>query len=109
VKIQAWAKNNPIERDLIYLESLVPVLGSMIGDEEIGAFQTVGSIDMTVEKIAYRLGVYMNLLTKQASWQAELITMGTENKPGIQDDLIEINEPGTFVKMLKVSRCYIST
>ena len=101
VKIQAWAKNNPIERDFIYRESLVPVLGSMIGDEEIGAFQTVGSIGMTVEDIAYRFGVYMNLLTKQASWQAELITMGTEDKPGIQDGLIALNELGTFVNRIE--------
>jgi hypothetical protein len=100
-KIQIWVRDNPIERDFIYRNTTVPVLGSMLGDEGMGAFQTVGSIGITVEEVAYRMGVYMNLLTKQARWQAELVMNGADGKPSIQDSLVALDKLSSFVNRIE--------
>ena len=99
-KIRVWAHDNPIERDFIYRNTTVPVLGKMLGDEELGTFQTVGSIGITVEEVSYRMGVYLHLLTKQARWQAELIMKGTDDKPSIQDGLETLDELGSFINRI---------
>jgi hypothetical protein len=100
-KIKIWVRDNPIERDFIYRNTTVPVIGSMLGAEEMGAFQTVGSIGVTVEEVSYRMGVYMNLLTKQARWQAELVMKGTDDKPSLQDGLVAIDELGSFINRME--------
>jgi hypothetical protein len=100
-KIRIWVRDNPIERDFIYRKTLVPELGSMLGDEEIGAFKTVGSIGVTVEEVAYRMGVYMNLLTKQARWQTELVMNDTDDGSSIKKGLISLNELGSFVSRME--------
>ena len=99
-KIQVWVNENPIERDFIYRETTIPDLNSMLGEVELSAIQSLGSIGLTVEEVAYRLSVYMDLLTKQASWQAELVMIGNEDQPSIQDGLVTLNELGAFVKRI---------
>lgn len=97
-KIQLWVNENPIERDFNYRDTTIPDLNSMLGEVELSTMQSLGSIGLTVEEVSYRLSVYMDLLTKQASWQAELVMIGNENQPSIQDGLNALNELGAFVK-----------
>ncbi|MGD2009947.1 MAG: hypothetical protein PVI76_02560, partial [Desulfobacterales bacterium] len=99
-EIQTWVLENPIERDFIYRNSVVPILGSLIGEREMGALEKVGSLALSVEELAYQLIVYMNLLTKQARWQAELVMKGTLDEPGIQDGLVALNDLGSFAKRM---------
>jgi hypothetical protein len=68
---------HPIVRDFIYRDTVVPVLGEVIGDQELDTLQTVGSLAIGMEEMVDQLAVHMNLLTKQARWQAELVLVET--------------------------------
>lgn len=74
---KSWVLEHPIARDFIYRDTVVPELGSFIGDQELGTLQTVGSMAIGMEEMADQIAVYMNLLPKQARWQTELILLET--------------------------------
>lgn len=91
-KIQTWVLEHPIARDFIYRDTVAMELANIIGDQAMDALQTVGSLAIGVEELADQLTAYMNLLTKQARWQAELVVTDTANSPGIQDGLVPLIE-----------------
>jgi len=99
-KIQIWVNENQIERDFIYRKTTIPQLNSIFGEVELSALQSFGSIGLTVEEVAYRLSIYMDLLTKQASWQAELVMIGNNDQTSIQDGLVVLNDIGAFVRRI---------
>jgi len=74
---QLWVVDHPIVRDFIYRDTVVPILGEVIGNQELDTLQTVGSLAIGMEEMADQLAVHMNLLTKQARWQAELVLAET--------------------------------
>jgi hypothetical protein len=67
-------------------------LSSRVGKKELGAFQMVGSLAVSVDDIAYQLIVYMDLLPKQARWQAELVMADSDNKTGIKSGIASLND-----------------
>jgi hypothetical protein len=73
----SWVNEHSIARDFIYRDTVIPVLGEIIGDMELNTLQTVGSLAVGIEEIADLFAVHVNLLTKQARWQAELLLMET--------------------------------
>ena len=99
-KIIAWTAKHPIARDFAYRVSIVPELNSVIGDQELDAFQTVGSLAISVDEIAEQLGVQMILMTKLARWEAELVMADTGNQAGIQSGLASLNELNTSVNRM---------
>ena len=91
-QIQAWVLEHPIEREFIYRDTVTPELGSIIGDQAMDTFQTVGSLSIGVEELADQLTTYINLLTKQARWQAELVVIDIATGPDIQNGLETFGE-----------------
>jgi hypothetical protein len=91
-KIQTWVLEHPIERDFIYRDTVAPQLASIIGDQAMDAIQTVGTLAIGVEELADRFAAHMDLLTKQARWQAELLVAETASRPDIEGGLAMIAE-----------------
>jgi hypothetical protein len=77
---------HPIERDFIYRDSVAPQLASIIGDQAMDTLQTVGTMVIGMEELADQVTAYMNLLTKQARWQAELMVAETVNRRILRED-----------------------
>jgi hypothetical protein len=77
---KSWVREHPIARDFIYRDTVVSVLAEIIGKQELNTLQSVGNLDLRMEKIADQLSVYVNLMTKQARWQAELVLAETFEK-----------------------------
>ena len=96
-RIKTWVKNHPIARDFVYRQTTIAIMKTLVGEQEMGALQSVGGLAVSMDDIAKNIIVYMNLLTKQARWQAELVMMGSDDKQGIQDGLVSLNELGDFV------------
>jgi hypothetical protein len=86
-KIQTWVLAHPIERDFLYRDTVAPQLASIIGDQAMDAMQTVGTLVIGVEELADRFTAHMNLLTKQARWQAELVVAETAGRADIEGKL----------------------
>ena len=97
VLIKTWVKNHPIARDFVYRQATIAKMETLVGEQEMGALQSVGGLAVSINDIAKNIIVYMNLLTKQALWQAELVLTGSDDKQGIQDGLESLNELGDFV------------
>ncbi|GBC60125.1 hypothetical protein DENIS_1070 [Desulfonema ishimotonii] len=91
MKVHAWANAHPIQQDFIYRDTSVPFLNSMIEQQKTDLFSSLGSLSFGMEDMSGQLNFYMNLLTKQARWQAELAMTGTDHQPGIRDVLIGLN------------------
>jgi len=53
-ELQAFASENQIERGFTYRHTVVPVLDKFLGQEEMDALQTVGSLVVKVEDISYQ-------------------------------------------------------
>ena len=92
LKIQTWVSEHPIERDFIFRDSVAPQLASIIGDQAMDTFQTVGSVAVSMEELGDQASTYMNLLTKQARWQAELMVSETANRRDIEGGLAMLAE-----------------
>jgi hypothetical protein len=86
-KIQTWVLAHPIERDFLYRDTVAPQLASIIGDQAMDAMQTVGTLAIGVEDLADRFTAQMNLLTKQARWQAELVVAETAGRTDMEGKL----------------------
>ena len=99
-KIQTWVLEHPIERDFIYRDTVVPQLASIIGDQAMDAMQTVGNLAIGVEELADRFTAHMNLLTKQARWQAELVVAETASRSDIEGKLTMLAELADSVNRL---------
>jgi hypothetical protein len=95
-----WVRKHPIERDFFFRDTVVPVLESETGELKMGALQTVGSLAAGLDDIAQQFSAYMNLLTKQARWQAEWVMMDALKKLDIPSGLKSINELMTSVNRL---------
>jgi len=68
-----WALENPIH-DLSFIRvSPSDSLFAFIHAEELGLTETVGSIAVNVQNVEQRLTMYVNLLPKQARWQADYL------------------------------------
>jgi hypothetical protein len=91
-KILIWVEDHPIQPDFIYRDTAIPVLSSQSGQRQLGAVQTVGKLALSVEDISFRLFLYMDLLTKQARWQAEYVMADTDKDAGIQSALRSLDE-----------------
>jgi hypothetical protein len=90
-KILIWVEDHPIQPDFIYRDTAIPVLSSQSGQRQLGAVQTVGKLALSVEDISFRLFLYMDLLTKQARWQAELVMADADDdKAGIQSGIASL-------------------
>ena len=90
--LQSFAQKHPLARDFLYRESVVPVLGSEIGMEEIGAIEMVGSLAVSIDDIAHQFSLYIILLTKQARWQAELVMADATQDLDIQKSMASLND-----------------
>ena len=94
-ELQAFASENQIERGFTYRHTVVPVLDKFLGQEEMDALQTVGSLVVKVEDISYQVARYMDLMTKQARWQAELILTDTDIVTDIKSGTASLDELGS--------------
>jgi hypothetical protein len=72
-KLAAWAAEHPIEEGFIFRDTVVPDLHSTIGEKAMDAFQTVGVLTAEMNDLSFQLNIQMNLMPKQARWQAELM------------------------------------
>ncbi len=100
LKIQTWVSEHPIERDFIFRDSVAPQLASIIGDQAMDTFQTVGTVAVSMEELGDQASTYMNLLTKQARWQAELMVSETANRRDIEGGLAMLAELAASVNRL---------
>jgi hypothetical protein len=91
-KILIWVEDHPIQPDFIYRDTAIPVLSSQSGQRQLGAVQTVGKLALSVEDISFRLFLHMDLLTKQARWQAEYVMADTDKDAGIQSALRSLDD-----------------
>jgi len=94
-ELQVFVSENQIERGFTYRHTVVPVLGKFLRQEEMDALQTVGSLVVTVEDISYQVARYMDLMTKQARWQAELILTDTDIVADIKSGAASLDELGS--------------
>jgi hypothetical protein len=93
VDFQAWVLEHPIARDFVYRDTVVKVLGEIIGNQELSTLQTAGSLAISVEEMADQHAAYLNLLTKQARWQTELVlteTFKNQDVKAAASTLVEI-------------------
>lgn len=95
--MQAWAAEHPIQHDFVYRDTAVALLRSKSGQRKLNAVQTVGSMALGVEDIAFRLFLYMDLVTKQARWQAECFAADTDQDAGIRAALRSLDDIDTAV------------
>jgi hypothetical protein len=100
LKIQTWVNEHPIERDFIFRDSVAPQLASIIGDQAMDTLQTVGTMAVSMEELGDQVSAYMNLLTKQARWQAELMVSETVNRRDIEGGLAVLAELAASVNRL---------
>lgn len=91
-KIQSWTSNHPIADDFMYRDSTAPELAGIIGDQAMDTFETVGRLAVRLEVVTEQLTTHINLLTKQARWQAELVATGLPNQPDLQHTLATVND-----------------
>ena len=89
---RSWVLNHPIARDFIYRDTVVPILGKIIGNQELDTLQTIGSLAIGMEEMADQFAVYMGLLSKQARWQTELVLLETFNNQDPKEALSTIVE-----------------
>jgi len=94
-ELQVFASENQIERGFTYRHTVVPVLDKFLHQEEMDALQAVGSLVVTVEDISYQVARYMDLMTKQARWQAELILTDTDIVADIKSGAASLDELGS--------------
>ena len=88
----SWVMEHPIARDFIYRDTVIPILGEIIGDQELDTLQTVGGLAVGIEEIADLFAVHLNLLTKQARWQVELFLLETFKNYDAQEAVSTIVE-----------------
>lgn len=100
LKIQAWVSEHPIERDFIFRDTVAPQLASIIGDQAMDALQTVGNMAVSMEELGDQVSTYMNMLTKQARWQAELMISESANRRDIEGGLAMLAELAASVNRL---------
>jgi len=74
--------------------------GCQSGKNELDVFRTVGSLALSVEDVAIRLFLYMDLLTKQARWQSELLMADIDKDAEIQSALKSLEELVSLVNRL---------
>ena len=87
-----WAAAHPIARDFMYRDTVIPILGEVIGDQQLDTLQTVGGLAIGIEEMADLFAVQVNLLTKQARWQTELLLMETFKNYDAQEAVSTIVE-----------------
>ena len=80
VDFKSWVLEHPIARDFIYRDTVVSVLAEIIGKQKIDTLHSVGNLDIRMVRVADQLSIYVNLVTKQARWQAELVLAETFEK-----------------------------
>ncbi len=91
-KVRVWVAEHPIQRDFVYRDTAVQVLTTNLDKKKLDALQTVGNLALSVEDIAFRLFAYMDMLTKQARWQSELLMGDPYNDAGFGLALNSLNE-----------------
>jgi hypothetical protein len=91
-KIQSWTLNHPIARDFMFRDTTAPELASIIGNQAMDTFETVGRLAVRLEVVTQQLTAHINLLTKQARWQAELVATELPNQPDLQNTLATVVE-----------------
>lgn len=99
-KLQLFASENPIERGFTYRYTVVPVLPKYLRKKEMDALQSVGSLVVKVEDISYQLARYMDLITKQARWQTELIMTDTNIVADIKSGVESLDDLGSATTQL---------
>lgn len=87
---RSWVGEHPIARDFVYRYTIVPELGKIISDQELDTLQTVGSLAVGMEEMSDQIAAHMNLLTKQAKWQAQLTLAETFNHKDPQDAISKL-------------------
>lgn len=89
-QIHTWVLAHPIERDFTHRDTTVPELAAIIGDRAMDTLQTIGSLAVGIEDLAEQLTTYLNLLPKQARWQAELLLMEMVDPGNLQEGLATV-------------------
>lgn len=85
IDIQSWVQEHPFARDFIYRDTLAAELGEIIGNQELDTLQTIGSLAVSIEEMTDQHAVYLDLLTKQARWQAEFVLAETFKNQGVKE------------------------
>jgi len=69
--ITGWARENPIGHETWVRRSTIPILSSMMDEEELGAFAAVAGMAEAVNDLRAQANAYSEHLPKQIQWQAE--------------------------------------
>jgi flagellar motility protein MotE (MotC chaperone) len=86
-QLHTWVLKHPIERDFMHRDTTVPELAAIIGDRAMDTLQAIGSLAVGIEDLTEQLTTYLNLLPKQARWQADLLLMDMVDPSTLQQGL----------------------
>jgi hypothetical protein len=91
-RVEAWAREHPIERNLTARPSIASSMAEMRSERD--AFVAVGAAAETLEDVSERLNTYAAQLPKQARWQAELLVADMSAEPVVADALGDVHALG---------------
>jgi hypothetical protein len=70
-RVEAWAREHPLQGSLLARDSTAPLLASLLGRGELSILGAAGSALESVQEGIARLDLYALNLPRQARWQAE--------------------------------------
>lgn len=72
-RIIEYARERPIQNPYFFRRTAVDDLAGMMSQDRLSGLQAVGSLTEQMNDLSQRLNVYMELLPRNARWQAELM------------------------------------
>ena len=83
---EKWAQNHPIEDFYFARESTMSIFAQWLGAEQFGLGKSVATITEEVIELSNKLNIYVDLMPRQARWQADYAVLNY-----LQDSTFEYN------------------
>lgn len=95
-KLQEWVIQHPVvASDFTYRNSVIPDMSAVFSEKQLGTFDMVSSLVLSVEDISHQLFAQMDLLPKQARWETELLLTTAPGEAGVGSGLASLVELGS--------------
>ena len=89
-ELRSWVAQNPVAPDFVHRPTVIPEMSSMFPEKPLGTLNMVGNLALSVDDITHQLSANLNLLPKQARWQAELLLTAMPGEAGISSGLASL-------------------
>jgi hypothetical protein len=80
-RVEAWAREHPLQGSLLARDSTAPLLASLLGRGELSVMGAAGTALESVQEGIARLDLYAINLPRQARWQAEAALQDMAGSP----------------------------